>query len=158
MSVLNQMFNAESCAVIMGENDAINRCLVGDIEKQYGHCAAGGSHGNGVFFIQRIVDDKPGYALRKQVVYRGFTRLNATALDHGYHHAGAGLVGAAFYGGHNLRGSMQSKIRCGYTNQRRLLACQLLCDAVRNVIELRHRGLNFLPGFCGNVAGLIYDA
>ena len=89
MSMLYKMFNAEACAVIMGENDAINWRLVRDIEKNYRHRTAGGGHGNGIFFIQRIVDDKPGYALRKQVVYRGFTRLNATALNHGDHHAGA---------------------------------------------------------------------
>ncbi|VDZ55803.1 Uncharacterised protein [Citrobacter freundii] len=53
---------------------------------------------------------------------------------------------------------MQGKVRRHNANQRRLFASQLLCDAVRDVIEFRHRGLNFLSGFCGNVAGLINDA
>ena len=102
MSVLHQMFNAKARAVVMRENHAVNWRQVRDIEKQHRHRTAGSGHGNGIFFIQRIVDDKPGYALRKQIVDRGFTGLNAAALDHGDHHAGTGMVGAGFYGSNDL--------------------------------------------------------
>ena len=98
--------------------------LMGDWSdtEQYRHVATGGGNGNGVVFVEGIVDDKPTYPLRKQVMHCRFTGVDAAALYHGNYHAGPGLVGAGFNGGDNLRRCVQRQIGGGNANQLRLFA------------------------------------
>ena len=87
--VFYQMLNAQTRAVVMGKDNAVNGEPIGHVEKQYRHVAAGGGNGNGIVLIKRVVDEQPAYPLRQQVMYRRFAGVYPVALHHRDHHAGA---------------------------------------------------------------------
>ncbi|EMH91033.1 Uncharacterised protein [Enterobacter ludwigii] len=91
-------------------------------------------------------------------MYRRFTGFDAASFYHRHHHAGTQLIGARFNRRDNLRRRVQGQTGGSNANQQRLFARQLLCHAVGNVVQLRHRRFHLFPRFRRDVAGLVHHA